>query len=335
MSRRTKVAWWFAEDIFEKSFFEYGLNRIKKYAGLIDEILPCWYAADKNGNVMMRADPQKVSALRELCAGLGIKVIPLIAPSSVEDLKYLLNDKKLQAEHIRKIVAELEKKDFIGLDVDYECLPSEFRQRNTDFFCTLGTEMKKHGKLLSLPLQPKFHDSDPTVPGSSAQDWPVISKYIDNLRVMCYDQNHPAYAGPGPVSAYPWAKKVMEYALSVIPKEKLYMGLPTYGYDWDLSGKDKYFGRGFSETKGLAAKHKINPVWDEENCVSHFQYTADDGPREIWFSDKNSFSRSLDIVLEKEIPGISIWVLADEDPGVWDAIAEKLKTGMSGEQFTV
>ncbi|MCL5674892.1 MAG: glycosyl hydrolase family 18 protein [Candidatus Omnitrophica bacterium] len=119
----------------------------------------------------------------------------------------------------------------------------------------------------------------------------------------------------------------MEYAISVIPTKKLYMGLPTYGYDWDLSGEGKHFGRSFREIEEISTKYKIKPIWDKEHCEFHFNYTTDCGkPKEIWFSNKDSFSCLLDIVLEKNISGISIWVLADEDPGVWNTIVEKLKT---------
>lgn len=323
--RTYKVAWWFTEKFFNKDFFEYGLKRIKERSGLIDEILPCWYVSDKDGRITRQTKDDRVKATRELCAELGIKLIPLVIANSTEDLKHLLSDERLQRQHIKIIVEELEKNDFVGIDVDYECLPPEFRQRNTDFFCRLGTEMKEKGRLLSMPLHPKARDFDPTVPGADAQDWPQLVKYIDNLRVMCYDQHHPAYTGPGPVLAYPWARKVMEYASSIIPKEKLYMGLPTYGHDWDLSGSGNHLYRGFGEVKEIVARHKAEVLWDRENRTPHFQYTTGKGLREIWFSDQRSFSEEADIVLENRVAGISIWVLADEDPGVWGVIEKKLK----------
>ena len=48
---------------------------------------------------------------------------------------------------------------------------------------------------------------------------------------MTYDQNT-RWTMPGPVAGYPWTVENVEYALQFVPKEKLSMGIPVYGYHW-------------------------------------------------------------------------------------------------------
>ena len=56
---------------------------------------------------------------------------------------------------------------------------------------------------------------------------------------MSYDE-HTRYTPPGPVAGYRWTLKNLEYALKFVPKEKLSLGIPVYGYRWFAGdpGKD-------------------------------------------------------------------------------------------------
>ena len=323
-NQKCKVGWWFTEEFFGRNVYETGLEIIRKHHNLIDEILPCWYSVDEKGSVIQMVTDEHVTEVKELCGKLNIKMIPLIAPTSAESLKRVLNDKKIYLEHIKQVVDLVEKKDFIGIDVDYESLPPDFRERYTEFFIALGTEMKARKKILSLPLQPKTSDMDPTVPGAAAQDYRILAQYVDNLRVMCYDQHHPVYTPPGPVSGTSWAENVMRYASSVIPRDKLYMGLPVYGIDWDLSSNSDNNYVSYADAEQTAASHGIKVLQNEE-LSPHFQYDLSEGTREVWYTNAEGFARGLETAIRYKAAGISVWVLSGEDPRVWDIIREGTK----------
>ena len=42
------------------------------------------------------------------------------------------------------------------------------------------------------------------------------------------------YGPPLPVAPLPNVRQVLEYALTEIPKEKIVLGVPNYGYSWPL-----------------------------------------------------------------------------------------------------
>ena len=48
---------------------------------------------------------------------------------------------------------------------------------------------------------------------------------------MTYDQNT-HWTTPGPVGGWIWTKDNMEYALQVVPREKLSLDIALYGYRW-------------------------------------------------------------------------------------------------------
>ena len=64
-----------------------------------------------------------------------------------------------------------------------------------------------------------------------AYDIAAIAKYVDLVCLMTYDQ-HTRWTEPGPVAGWDWTVENLNYALKVVPKEKLSLGIPLYGYHW-------------------------------------------------------------------------------------------------------
>jgi spore germination protein YaaH len=62
-----------------------------------------------------------------------------------------------------------------------------------------------------------------------------LAAYCDYLMIMGYDEHY--YGGPaGPVSSYSFLDMSLKYAVDVIPKEKVVLGLPFYGRIWADDG---------------------------------------------------------------------------------------------------
>ncbi|MDR2028630.1 MAG: glycoside hydrolase, partial [Treponema sp.] len=112
-------------------------------------------------------------------------------------------------------------KNFDGLQIDFEYIP----QRDGGAFFSFLEELRAalDGKIftIALPARTRTLNND-------IFDYRRISPLVDRVLVMAYDE-HWSTSAPGPIASLPWCKRVAEYALSVIGREKLIMGLPFYG----------------------------------------------------------------------------------------------------------
>ena len=104
---------------------------------------------------------------------------------------------------------------------------------------------------------------------------------------------------------------MLDYAVSVIPSEKILMGLPNYGYDWTLP-----FMRGtaaqslsFSDAIELALRYGAEIQYDEQAQTPYFNYTADGQRHVVWFDDPRSIQAKLSLVDEYNLGGVSWWTV--------------------------
>ena len=104
---------------------------------------------------------------------------------------------------------------------------------------------KKH---LSCTIEPRTPLSSlyyvpPTARVERANDYAVLNKYCDEIRIMTYDQTtidvklNDLRGGKdfyAPIADVSWVHKVLVNALASFPANKIMLGIPTYGYEYEV-----------------------------------------------------------------------------------------------------
>lgn len=301
-----------------------GLDTVMRNPRILDYVMPTWLLCDVNGGYTEKRNDISAQLL-EYCAENNIGIMPLIA-GEPDHVAEMLRDPDLSRKHIASLLDLAVENKWLGLDIDYEFLPGELCKSYTNFIRDLAGAFHRHDLLISVDLHPKTRPDDPWSVGARAQDWRALSLEADILRVMCYDQHHPAYVfgEPGPISSRIWAEAVMTYAVSVIPRSKLVMGVPFYGCDWDTADPENTKHLYFQEVMAVAAKHEAVIEIDPLSNVPHFTYQdSNDHRHEVWFENNESLGRKLDIVNQFDLRGMSAWVFNLEDHKNWGVIGKK------------
>ena len=116
-------------------------------------------------------------------------------------------------------------------------------------------------------------------------------------------------------------REVAEYALTRIPANKLFLGIPTYGYDWTLpyvSGGAGAPSLSPVEAVNLARIYGAEIMYDEVAQSPWFRYRDNEGRlHEVWFEDARSISQKLALAEELGFFGIGYWNSMREFPQNW------------------
>lgn len=122
-------------------------------------------------------------------------------------------------------IIEVSKK-FDGVQIDFEAVADRDASGFHEFLRMIKGGMEP-GKVFSVALPSRIN----SIPGD-AYDYSIISSIADKVYIMAYDQ-HWSTSKPGPVASLEWCKAIIDFAKNVIPAEKLIMGIPLYGREWE------------------------------------------------------------------------------------------------------
>lgn len=243
----------------------------------------------------------------------------------------ILDSTTLQDTLFENILEVLESKNYYGLNIDFERIPPEDRELYNEFLRRAVNALNPEGYLVSTALAPMPYDI--TVgEWHGAHDYRAHGEIVDFVVLMTYEYG---WSGGAPMAVAPIneVRKVLDYATSVMPADKIMMGIPLYGYDWTLPyDPEGEWARGISPQQALqiAAQYGATIQYDDIAQSPYFYYSSNGEEHEVWFEDARSIRAKLLLADEYGIRGVSYWVLGNDFPQNWAVlddmfIIEKLR----------
>jgi len=230
-------------------------------------------------------------------------------------LHNILISPELRQKLIANIIQVLLSNGFVGVNIDFEFVPPQDRHYLTLFMAELYSALQPMGLLSTMAVPAKTQDN-PAHAFSGAYDYPALANYTDQMQLMAYDEN---FSQPGPIGSIGFVQRVVNYALSVMPREKIRLGMAVYGRDWS-AGSDFTTELSWHEAVTLAYAYGQTPRYDYDAQEWTFNYTANGVLHTVWFEDVRSFQVRLNYALQMGLPGIVMWRMGYEDPRIWDLL---------------
>jgi spore germination protein YaaH len=173
----------------------------------------------------------------------------------------------------------------------------------------LAQQAHARGLEMGIAVHPK--ESEPgNWDAPQAQDYKALGAAVDHFHVMTYDF-HWASGDAGPVAPLPWIRSVMSFTATQVPKTKLEMGLNAYGIHWAPKGQDLKWNdyQALVAAKGAFTR-------DAASNELTLKYAGG----EAWFPDTVAQQAKFDLAKELGLRGIAMWMLGQEDPGLWSIV---------------
>lgn len=257
---------------------------------------------------------------------LDVGAIPLMVLTNIEDGEFktevasaIFNNPELQTKVLTEAIRIMDEKGYQGLDIDFEYIGGENRQGYNNFLKEARELTSEKGYKLSTAVAPKISDNQP---GTlyEGHDYSFHGNILDYIFLMTYEWG---WVGGPPRAVAPIneVEKVLQYAMTRIPKEKIMMGIPLYGYDWTLpyvEGESLAKTISYTDAIALANKYQVEIKFDEEAMSPYFNYKDSEGNfHEVWFEDPRSIQAKFDLVKDSGIRGFFYWVLGRKFPANW------------------
>ena len=200
------------------------------------------------------------------------------------------------------------EKGFLGLDIDFEYIKAEDREAFVRFVERAMEKMNEQGFTVSVDLAPKT-SADQSGLLYEGKDYEALGRVANSVLVMTYEWGY-TYSEPMAVAPVNKIRRVLDYAVTAIPSEKINMGIPNYGYDWALpyeKGVTKAETIGNAQAVQIAVENNAEILFDEVGQTPYFRYTKDGIDHEVWFEDARSIKAKIELLYEYNLRGASFW----------------------------
>lgn len=342
----------------------------------LTEVNPFVYTIKSDGTLLdngkLDEEPWKsfIAAVKQK----KVRIIPTVMTSNSTLLHEILSNQKKRIALEDRITALVKEKGYDGIDIDFEGKRAEDRAYFSTFLKGLYQRMGNKWVVCSIeartPIKDRYAGAKPPADaGIYANDFKEINKYCDRVRIMAYDQQHidltlaNAAASSSrlyaPVADPAWVEKVVTLAAKDIKKSKILIGVPTYGYEYEVTAyaNNEYlydvlwtFNPGYALP--IAAQYGITPGRNAEGemfftyvpastssapvslgansallaaaAASSYATTYNSNLkfRLMQWSDAQSIAGKIALAKKLGVRGISIFKLdGGQDPALWSALA--------------
>ena len=225
---------------------------------------------------------------------------------------YLIHSVVQSPEAVDNLILNLksvaEEKGYAGVDVDFEYILAEDRDSFTDFVAKIAQGLHEIGRQVSVALAPKQSAGQKGLL-YEGKDYGGLGAAADYVLLMTYEWGY-TYGPPMAVAPIFQVRKVLDYAVTEIPTDKIRLGIPNYGYDWKLPferGVTKARTIGNVEAVQIAIEKNGEIFFDERAMSPYFHYWENGEEHEVWFEDVRSMQAKFELIKEYGLNGAGYW----------------------------
>lgn len=230
----------------------------------------------------------------------------------------IFSSEQTQNTLINNVLNVLNEKGYYGVDVDFEYILPQDRENYNRFLEKLTAVMHENGYIVTTAVAPKISDDMEGVL-YEAHDYRAHGRIADHVIIMTYEWGY-TYGEPMAVAPLNQVRRVLDYATTVIPRDKILMGVPNYGYDWELPWEQGDAARAIGNVQAVdIAREKGSFIqFDELSASPYFNYYSENGSQHVvWFEDARSIDSKLRLVDEYGLGGVSYWTINRYFPQNW------------------
>ena len=286
----------------------------------LTNLTPFTYGFDAEGSLVLLDDQAMLAAARQMGVAplLHLSTLTEEGGFSNELAHIALTDGQVQNTLISNLLQVLRSKNYRGLDVDFEFVYPEDAEAYAQFVARLRGLLSPMGLPVIVALAPKVFAEQPGLL-YEGHNYRLLSQAADQVLLMTYEWGY-TYGPPMAVAPIRNVRQVVEYALTEMPPEKIWLGIPNYGYDWQLPYQQGRRATSISNQYAvtLAARHYAAIRYDEQAQSPWFRYVDAQGQEhEVWFEDARSIRAKLALIPEYGLYGAGYWNLMRPFPQNW------------------
>lgn len=254
-----------------------------------------------------------------LAHSYGVNVHLCVVSFDSDTMTALLGSSSARANAISQLSSLVDQYGADGVNVDFEGLPSSRRDEFVQFIQDLKA------------ATPQVWLAMPAIDWNGAYDYDQLAAASDGLFIMGYEF-HGTWGDPGPndplLASDTWGSYSLQWSLEDYqyygaPNDKIVMGLPLYGHEWEATSAVPGDATGDASSISMIDATEEAAIYGRQyDAGSSTAYYMPSG-WQVWYDDTETVRERIQWAKNAGIAGIGFWALGYETEDFWGMIAEE------------
>lgn len=286
------------------------------------------YRTTENAEIVPIEDTQIINISKSLGVAplMLLSAISLDGSTNVQAVYDILLNEELSDKHIEEIVSIAKSKGYYGVNITYQFINYLNAIFYENYTKKLSRRMKNEGLKLFITVSPNIINSNIFEKINSS-----ILDSIDGITIMNYIFGK-SYEPPSPITSIELYNNFLEVLNNYISLNKLDIGCPIIGYDWELPfirGMTVANALKLSTAYELAYNNNSRIQFDEVSKTPYFNYIEKENIQQkehiVWFVDVRTINELLNLVPKYNLNGTGIWNIMYYFPQMWLVLNSQYK----------
>jgi spore germination protein len=235
----------------------------------------------------------------------------------------VLTNQDSQRRLMDNILSMLRKKGYYGLNVSIDDILPIDQLLYFDFISRLTNLLASEGYEIFITITSKSNDEGKII-NAKELDFALLLSEITNVSILLSYEWGFTDRPPAAITPFNIQKIYYDYVVTKISPEKVVIGLPIIGYDWQLP-----YSEGVTRANSLSSMSAVILASDTRNEIFYdfisqspfFQYSiyvaGTNRHHLVWFRDARSVDAFIDLLPEYGFNGVGIWNIMSYFPQMW------------------
>ncbi len=279
------------------------------------------YKVTNEGEIIFMADDTELIDLAKTYGVAPMMFVSTLSDGGIvnpEVTNTILNNPSVQDHFIENALQIMKAKGFCGINIYVERINYENLNSFAEYLSRASERFHSEGYKILITVTPIANIESPNVSFEKI-DYGKLAESVDGIIFSSYDWAL-SYSYPNSIFPVNVLRELLDYAVSIIPPEKIIFGITTLGYDWVLPyvpGVTEAAAISDSRAIEIAADNGITIQFNEEAQSPYFFYTENGFLHLVWFKDARSFDSRAELVEEYDLQGVSIWTIMRFSTQMW------------------
>lgn len=279
------------------------------------------YRATPEGNFIEIDDEEII----QLANAYGVAPMMFVSTFSeegkgnIETAFNITNNPEIQERAINNVLRILKTKGYYGLNIYLQYVNLENIKRIEVYIKNMANILHSQGYRIVLSVSPRVVIERNEI-SFEGIDYTNLANSVDAMLILSYEWGF-SLGAPGSITPMNLVKALLDYSIKMVPPEKIIVGYPISGYNWEtpyVPGATRANSVTMEGAIQIAAEYGVPIQYHEIAEAPYFNYyTVNNVIHIVWFKDARSFDAISNLVYEYGLQGLSIWNIMNFNNQLW------------------